>query len=148
MFDLDLRLLSVFDEIYKTRSVSRAADVLNLGQPAVSIALSRLREHFNDPLFVRTANCMEPTSLGQELIHPMREALTALGRALGHRSVFDPKTARRTFCICMNDISQLVLLISPWDFFRNSTRAFTSKRCSASITFAWSRQTTPAYPSR
>jgi DNA-binding transcriptional LysR family regulator len=114
MFDFDLRLLSVFDEIYKTRSVSRAADVLNLGQPAVSIALSRLREHFNDPLFVRTANGMEPTSLGQELIHPMREALTALGRALGHRSVFEPKTARRTFCICMNDISQLVLLPRLW----------------------------------
>jgi DNA-binding transcriptional LysR family regulator len=114
MLDLDHRLLSVFDEIYKTRSVSRAADVLDLGQPAVSIALSRLREHFHDLLFVRTANGMEPTSLGQELIHPMREALAALDRALGYRQKFDPTTARRTFCICMNDISQLVLLPRLW----------------------------------
>ena len=55
MLDIDLRLLNVFDEIYKTRSVSRAADILGLGQPKVSIALSRLRKRFDNPLFVRTS---------------------------------------------------------------------------------------------
>jgi DNA-binding transcriptional LysR family regulator len=114
MPDLDLRLLSVFDEIYKTRSVTRAADVLGLGQPAVSIALATLRDHFSDPLFVRTGNGMEPTSLGQELIQPIRDALNALDRAFGYRTSFNPRTASRTFSVCMSDISQLVLLPRLW----------------------------------
>jgi DNA-binding transcriptional LysR family regulator len=115
MHSLDLRLLSVFDEIYKTRSVSRTANAIGLSQPAVSIALARLREHFGDPLFVRTGKGMEPTLLGQELVQPIREALAALDRALGHRSTFDPGTANRSFRVCMSDISQLVLLPRLWD---------------------------------
>lgn len=119
MLDLDLRLLSVFNEIYKARSVSRAADALDLGQPAVSIALSRLRERFADPLFVRTSKGMEPTPFGQELILPIQDALAAIEKALGHKSIFDPRTARRTFCICMSDISQLVLLPRLWAEIRS-----------------------------
>ena len=46
MHSLDTRLLQIFDEIYKTRSVSRAAEQLGLGQPVVSIALGKLRQHF------------------------------------------------------------------------------------------------------
>lgn len=110
----DLRLLSVFDEIYKTRSVSRAADALGLGQPAVSISLAKLREHFADPLFVRTSSGMDPTPLGEELVRPIRAALDALDAALGHRSVFDPATSERSFCISMADISQLVVLPKLW----------------------------------
>ncbi len=113
MQSLDVRLLNVFDEIYKTRSVSRAADNLSLGQPAVSIALAKLRRHFDDSLFVRTSAGMEPTPLGEELVRPVRTAIDALGAALGHRSTFDPRTAERTFRICMTDIS-LALLPGLW----------------------------------
>lgn len=114
----DIRLLSVFDEIYKTRSVSRAADALGLGQPAVSIALAKLRQHFGDPLFVRTSNGMDPTPLGEELVQPIRAALDALNEALGHRSVFAPAESERCFRICMADISQLVLLPKLWSRLR------------------------------
>ncbi|MCB1898372.1 LysR family transcriptional regulator [Cognatazoarcus halotolerans] len=107
---LDVRLLNVFDEIYKTRSVSRAADNLGLGQPAVSIALGKLRTHFKDPLFVRTSTGMDPTPFGEGLVQPMRAAIDAIEVALGHRSEFDPAESRRTFRIAMTDISQLVLL--------------------------------------
>ena len=48
MENLDFRLLQVFDEIYKTRSVSRAAERLGLGQPAVSIALGKLRQRLGN----------------------------------------------------------------------------------------------------
>lgn len=114
MQSLEIRLLSVFDEIYKTRSVTRAADNLGLGQPAVSIALGKLREHFNDPLFVRTSTGMEPTPLGEELVQPIRGAIDALANALRYRTAFDPATAQRSFRICMTDISQLVLLPRLW----------------------------------
>lgn len=120
MKDLDLRLLSVFDEVYKTRSVSGAADVLDMSQPAVSVALSKLRRHFGDPLFVRTSAGMEPTPLGEGLVRPVREALTALDVVLGHHQAFDPASSHRTFRVCMTDISQLVLLPRLWERLRVS----------------------------
>ncbi|MCB1957702.1 MAG: LysR family transcriptional regulator [Rhodocyclaceae bacterium] len=110
MESCDLRLLKIFEEIHKTRSVTRAAINLGLGQPAVSVALGRLRRHYNDPLFVRTSNGMEPSAVGAEVAERIREAVAALERALGHQARFDPGTARRSFAIAMTDISQLVLL--------------------------------------
>ncbi len=114
MQNLDTRLLQVFDEIYKTRSVTRAADQLGLGQPVVSVALGKLRRHFGDPLFVRTSSGMDPTPLGEALVQPIRAAIDALQAALGYRYAFDPATVRRSFRIAMTDISQLVLLPGLW----------------------------------
>lgn len=114
----DIRLLQVFDAIHKTRSVSRAADLLDLGQPAVSIALGKLREHYGDPLFVRTSHGMDPTPLASELARPVRDALDALERALGHRSEFDPALSERTFRLCMTDITHIVLLPRLWGRLR------------------------------
>jgi len=111
---LDARLLGVFDEIYKTRSVSRTAEALGLGQPAVSLALGKLREQFGDPLFVRTGAGMKPTPLCESLVTPVREALEALDRVLGQRLDFDPTRSTRCFRLCMTDISQLVLLPGLW----------------------------------
>lgn len=117
----DIRLLQVFEEIYKTGSVTRAADKLGLGQPAVSIALGRLREHFDDPLFVRIANVMEPTPLARELEPQISGTLASLEQVFGYRSGFDPTTAERTFCISMTDISQLVLLPRLWAHLRRTS---------------------------
>ncbi len=114
MHSLDTRLLQIFDEIYKTRSVSRAAEQLGLGQPVVSIALGKLRQHFGDPLFVRTSSGMDPTPLGEELVRPIRNAIDALQAALGYRTAFDPRTVQRMFRIAMTDISQIVLLPGLW----------------------------------
>ena len=118
MNTIDLRLLSVFDEIYKTRSVTAAAVALDLGQPAVSVALSKLRHHFDDPLFVRTSSGMEPTPFGEGLARPVRGVLEALDLVLGHRNEFDPATSERTFRICMTDITQLVLVPRLWETLR------------------------------
>ncbi|WP_342117500.1 LysR family transcriptional regulator [Pseudoduganella sp. OTU4001] len=107
---LELRLLQVFDEIIKGRSVSRAAENLGIGQPAVSVALSKLREHFGDPLFVRIGHVMEPTPLARDLAQPVVQALQALEKVYTHRVAFDPASSSRKFAICMSDISQLVLL--------------------------------------
>ena len=115
---IDIRLLQVFDEIYKTRSVSRAADHLGLGQPAVSIALGKLRQHYDDPLFVRTSTGMDPTPLGEQLVQPIRRAIESLQEAIGYRAEFDPTTAERDFRVAMTDISQLVLLPGLWATLR------------------------------
>jgi DNA-binding transcriptional LysR family regulator len=110
----------VFDEIYKTRSVTAAALALDLGQPAVSVALAKLRHQLGDPLFVRTSSGMEPTPFGEGLVRPIRAVLDALDVVHGHLDVFAPATSDRTFRICMTDISQLVLLPKLWKTLRQS----------------------------
>lgn len=110
MATLDLAWLAVFDEIYRTGSVSRAADKLGIAQAAASTMLNKLRAHFDDRLFTRTAQGMLPTPHAQR-IHPhLREVLAQLEQARGSQRGFDPARAERSFRICMTDISEVVLL--------------------------------------
>ena len=105
-----MKLLAVFDEIYKTRSVTRAGENLGLAQTSVSLALGRLRRQFNDPLFVRTADGMVPTPHGLTLLQPLRQALEILRIATQQQVVFDPASSSRTFHLAMTDISHLEFL--------------------------------------
>ncbi|MEN3275100.1 MAG: hypothetical protein V7631_890 [Massilia sp.] len=106
----DLELLLVFDEIFKTGNVTRAAHNLGLPQSSVSLALAKLRSHFNDQLFSRTARGMVPTPRAQNAIEDVRRAILALQHALADQPVFDPAASTRRFRICMTDISEIVLL--------------------------------------
>ena len=118
MNSIDIRCLSVFEQIVKTRSVTKAAEALGLGQPAVSVALAKMRTHFGDPLFVRTSSGMEPTPFSAGLVRPVRDVLAALEQVHEHRGEFDPGTSDRIFRICMTDISQWVLLPKLWERLR------------------------------
>ena len=51
---IDLNLLGVLDALLDERNVTRAAARLGYTQPTVSGMLTRLRDLFGDPLFVRT----------------------------------------------------------------------------------------------
>src|SRR5215831_16941489 len=87
---LDLHHLQVFDVLLRERSLTRAARVLNVTQPALSKTLARLRQSFEDPLFVRVALRMEPTSKAISLEAPIRAVLDSM-RALATENVtFDP----------------------------------------------------------
>ncbi len=106
----DLNLLVVFDVLLAERNVTRAAKRLGLSQSAVSNALSRLRQALGDPLLVRAATGMVPTSRALALQRDVGEALDRVGKAVAGGGVFDPQTARRTFVIAATDYVQFVLL--------------------------------------
>ncbi|HEX2548171.1 MAG TPA: LysR family transcriptional regulator, partial [Ramlibacter sp.] len=101
-----LNLLRLFDAVYRTRNVSRAADLLDLTQPAASQGLSRLRTLLQDPLFMRTAGGVQPTPKAQRLAEPVRHALATLEQALGETADFDPAQSSRTFHLHMSDIGE------------------------------------------
>lgn len=110
MAKFDIELLYIFDEIYKTRNVTRAAEHLGLPQSTVSIGLGKLRSQFNDRLFSRTSNGMEPTPRAQLAIQDVRNCIAALQDALASQATFEPAQSQREFKICMTDISEVVLL--------------------------------------
>jgi DNA-binding transcriptional LysR family regulator len=107
---LDLKLLRLLDQLYATRSVTRAAEALGQSQPTVSIWLARLRQQLGDPLFVRTAEGMLPTPRTDGLIATVRVVLAGLQRLAQTELAFDPATAQRRFRICMTDASHITLL--------------------------------------
>jgi DNA-binding transcriptional LysR family regulator len=106
----DVRMLVLFDEVYRTQSMTRAADRLDVSQPTASIWLGKLRREWHDPLFVRTSAGMQPTPRADALIGPTREALALLRGLSGDESTFDPGSAHRSFRICMTDASHITLL--------------------------------------
>ena len=118
MSKLDLEWLSVFDEVYKTGSVSKAGERLGLAQAAASTMLNKLRRHFDDRLFTRTAQGMQPTPHAERIYPHLREVLAQIEQAQGSRTGFDPATAERCFRICMTDISEVVLLPALLDHLR------------------------------
>ncbi|MFZ6773759.1 LysR family transcriptional regulator [Undibacterium sp. SXout7W] len=108
--DIDLNLLVVFQEVYQDRQISSVARKLGLSQPAVSNALARLRRHFGDELFVRTAAGMQPTALAQQLAEPVALALNHITQALNRQESFDPATSHRHFTIAMTDVGEVYFM--------------------------------------
>jgi DNA-binding transcriptional LysR family regulator len=104
--DVDLNLLRLFDAVYRSRNVSRAAELLDLTQPAASQGLTRLRALLGDPLFVRAAGGVQPTPRAERLAEPVRQALAGLEQALSESAGFDPAQSRRTFQLHMSDIGE------------------------------------------
>ena len=108
--DIDLNLLSVFQEVYRERQISSAARRLGLSQSAVSNALARLRRSFGDELFVRTASGMQPTPLASQMAEPIGVAMAQVALALNQRSRFDPATSNRRFMLAMTDVGEVYFM--------------------------------------
>lgn len=106
----DAKLLRLFDLLHHTGSVTKAAEELGLSQPTISIWLSKLRAQFNDPLFVRTSEGMQPTPRADALIGTVRQALESFRQLSASEPVFNPAVADRKFRICMTDASHITLL--------------------------------------
>lgn len=106
---LDLNLLRVFDAVARERHVTRAAQRLNLSQPAVSNALARLRAALNDELFLRRPGGVEPTELALALAGPVAEVLDRLRDTLAVHAPFDPATSDRVFTLALSEYAEAVL---------------------------------------
>lgn len=107
---VDLNLLIVFETLMHERSVTRAAEKLFLGQPAISAALARLRALFDDPLFVRTGRSMEPTARALDIAQLLSPALDSISTAVSRASTFDPATSTQVFRIGLTDEVEFALL--------------------------------------
>jgi DNA-binding transcriptional LysR family regulator len=107
---LDLNLLKALDALLDERSVTRAAARLGLTQPAVSGMLTRLRESFDDPLFVRTQRGVVPTLRAAELAGPVKRALSDI-EALLQPAAFEPSTTSFTLSLAATDYALRVIMV-------------------------------------
>ncbi|WP_331748398.1 LysR family transcriptional regulator [Streptomyces chartreusis] len=107
---LDLNLLVAFDVLVEECNVTRAAERLSVGQPAMSASLARLRRAFGDPLLVREGRVLRPTSVALELVAPVRAALEIIESTVRATRAFDPRIDQRTFTVMASDYVLLTLL--------------------------------------
>lgn len=107
---LDLNLLVTLDALLAEQNVTRAARLLNLAQPTVSLQLGRLREMLNDPLLLPGPRGMLPTERGRELRGPLREALAALEGALSPNVAFEPLLSTQTWKVAASDYATAALV--------------------------------------
>lgn len=106
---LDLNLLAALDVLIRTKSVSQAADEMFLTQSAMSSALKRLRDFFDDPLLVPVGRGMELSPLAEQLREPLREIIMRIEHTMTLNPHFDPATAERAFSVVMSDYVMTVL---------------------------------------
>jgi DNA-binding transcriptional LysR family regulator len=102
---VDLNLLKAFDAMLLEGRVKLAAARIGVSQPAMSNALSRLRHLFEDDLFIRTPDGMQPTARARQLAGPIQRAMKEIEAALASSLLFDPATTQRTLTMGLTDFS-------------------------------------------
>ena len=107
---VDLNLLVVFDTLLRLQSVTRAAEALGMSQPAMSLALSKLRSTFDDPLFIRASRGVWPTPRAEQLAVPLQHVLDQIKNDVLRQPSFDAATTQRTFTFNMADVGEMVFL--------------------------------------
>lgn len=110
MNNIDIRLLRAFMVLMAERSVSRAAERLDLSQPATSHALARLRTLFDDPLLLRSRAGMIPTNRATELERSVRALLDSYESLVKPPAAFEPASSRRTFVLTAPEHAEHLLM--------------------------------------
>lgn len=106
----DLNLLAIFRLLMEIGSVTKVAAKVGISQSALSHALNKLRNQFDDPLFYKTAHGMEPSIKAKELYQSIKEPLESLTLALQLNQEFNPKTSQHRFVLGTSDYFEKLML--------------------------------------
>lgn len=106
----DLNLLRVFEILLEERNVSRAARRMHMSQPALSHALSRLRQALGDELFTRTPRGVAPTARALALAPRVTEALATAREVFAPAEGFDPARAKGTVVLASTELFEQLAL--------------------------------------
>lgn len=110
--DISLRHLKALSLLLEVRSLTRAAEILDVNQPAMSKMLARLRVHFGDPLFVRVGLSMQPTPRALEVAEPLRGLLAVSDDLKAFATSFDPVASTREFRTLVSEAGMVHLVPS------------------------------------
>ncbi|MCC5854602.1 MAG: LysR family transcriptional regulator [Idiomarina sp.] len=107
---IDLNLLIYLDALLRERNVTRAAEQLNITQPAMSNGLKRLRNLLNDPILVRTSEGMVPTERALIMQPQVREILYSVEEIIQPSRNFTPAESDRVFRMMVSDYAASTLM--------------------------------------
>lgn len=110
LWSFNLNLLIAFDALMRDRNVTQAALRLKIQQPAMSHNLATLRLLFQDELFVRVGQVMQPTPRAHALSVPIQQILSQAHQALISKEQFDPLKESRTFKIGFSSELEVILM--------------------------------------
>ncbi len=110
--EIEIRLLHALRALVAQRSITRAAERLNMSQPAMSHTLSRLRRIFNDPILTRSQGGLVPTARALEADEVASEILGGVARLTAPPPVFEPLTSETTFVLTATEYIEYVLVSS------------------------------------
>ncbi len=131
MAELDLNLLRVLVTLDEQRSVSRTAAKLGRSQPAISAALAKLRKFFDDPLFLRSGNLMQPTPRATGMVRSAQTVLERIQAEIITTPVFEPAVSERPVRLALSDVGEVVFLPALLQQLRASSPRVTI--CSVSL---------------
>ncbi|WP_137132709.1 LysR substrate-binding domain-containing protein [Rhizobium sp. FY34] len=103
--NLDLNLLAALDTLIRVRNVSRAAEEMFITQSAMSNALGRLRDYFDDPLLIQVGRAMELSPLAVSLEEPLRDIIVRIEAAVVSTPSFAPEESTRRIKLIVSDYS-------------------------------------------
>jgi LysR family transcriptional regulator, nod-box dependent transcriptional activator len=101
--NLDLNLLVALDTLIRVRNVSRAAEEMFITQSAMSNALGRLRDYFDDPLLIQVGRSMELSPLAASLEQPLRDIIVRIEAAVVSTPSFVPEESNRSISLIVSD---------------------------------------------
>ncbi len=110
LHEYDLNLLAIFDMIFAERHLTKAGEILGMSQPAMSQALKRLRDTFQDQLFVRSGKELIPTTCAIRIAPQVKEIIGLAKNTFLDRGEFDPGSSSRTIRLAMSDYTEMVVM--------------------------------------
>jgi LysR family transcriptional regulator, nod-box dependent transcriptional activator len=113
---LDLNLIVCLDALLAEQSVSRAAERVFVSQPAMSIALKRLRLYFEDDIVVQVGRRMQLTPFSESIRKSVRDSILQMQAISEWKPNFDPLTSERRITIQASDYVASVYMVSVFEF--------------------------------
>jgi DNA-binding transcriptional LysR family regulator len=128
----DLNLLPILVALYDELNVSGAGRRLGMSQPSVSKALRRLRDTFDDPLFVRGPQGLVPTPRAHAIVRAARSPIAHLQQDLLEEEDFDPARSTRPITVAVSDVAEMAFYPSIIEHFRRQSPNCTIETLSVS----------------
>ncbi|RBP47168.1 LysR family transcriptional regulator [Arenicella xantha] len=108
---LDLNLLVALDALLDEKSVTKAAQRVHLSQPAMTAALGRIRDYFDDPILKLHGKRMVPTSHALRIQNDLKRVLGSVDSLISKTALFEPSTSSRKFIITASDYVSHVVFV-------------------------------------
>lgn len=107
---MDLNLIRIFTTIYESKSITESAKILHVTQPSISYSLKKLRQSFNDELFIRSNTVMLPTTKAEKIYKTFKSVLNEIDELIWHEEQFNIGQAKGKIKIAVSDLGALFFI--------------------------------------